>query len=142
MSSGKYIALAIMWAALAIGPAGTASARDIAQDVRSACAKDVESFCSQVTPGEGRLMACIYAHEDRISDGCDMALVEAGDKLASVADKVRSAVASCAGDIRTHCNGMSPGDGEIFQCLRDNKSSLSSGCGQVVDRIAARRAER
>lgn len=142
MSLGKYLTLAAMWAVLSTGPIGTASAQDIAQDVRNACANDVKTYCSQVTPGEGRLMACIYAHEDRISDDCDMALVEAGDKLASIADKVRSAVASCAKDIRTHCSGMSPGDGKIFQCLRDNKQSLSSDCGEVVDRIASRRAER
>ena len=28
-------------------------------------------FCGQVTPGEGRLVLCMMAHEDKVSNKCD-----------------------------------------------------------------------
>ena len=42
--------------------------------VQSACSNDLKTFCSTVTPGEGRLIFCMLAHEDKISSKCDFAL--------------------------------------------------------------------
>ena len=33
----------------------------------SACAKDIKKYCKTVTPGEGRMIYCMQAHEDKIS---------------------------------------------------------------------------
>ena len=34
------------------------------------CRADIDTYCAQVTPGEQRLMACIYAYNDKLSDEC------------------------------------------------------------------------
>lgn len=117
-------------------------ARQLVEGVRDACSNDMRSYCSQVSPGDGRLVACFFAHQDKISVGCETALLEASDKIEWVVDEVRSAVASCAVDIRKHCGGMTPGEGRIFQCLRDNQGDLGRGCTQVVNRVASRLASR
>ncbi len=117
-------------------------ARQLGENVREACSKDMRSYCTQVSPGGGRLVACFFAHQDKISVGCEMALLEASDKIEWVVDEVRSAVATCAVDIRKHCAGMVPGEGRIFQCLRDNQGDLTRGCTQVVNRVASRLAAR
>ena len=41
----------------------------------SACASDLENYCSQVTPGNGRLLHCVAAHEDKISGQCEYCLL-------------------------------------------------------------------
>jgi len=45
--------------------------------MRQACAADVKTFCGDVTPGQGRLMACMKAHADKLSAGCQAAATEA-----------------------------------------------------------------
>ena len=39
-----------------------------------ACALDIAGFCSNVTPGDGRQLACLQAYEDQVSHECAIAL--------------------------------------------------------------------
>jgi hypothetical protein len=39
-----------------------------------ACSKDLQDFCSDVTPGEGKVLACLWAYEDQVSSPCGEAL--------------------------------------------------------------------
>ena len=39
--------------------------------LRKGCAADIKSLCSTVAPGEDRLLACLYAWNDRVSEGCE-----------------------------------------------------------------------
>lgn len=61
--------------------AGAASAQNLsraqAQAVRSACEADIRATCPGVQPGGGRLLQCIKANPDRISQPCKDALVAA-----------------------------------------------------------------
>ena len=45
--------------------------------LESACAEDIQKYCSTVTPGEGRMIYCMQAHEDKISTKCAFELGEA-----------------------------------------------------------------
>ncbi|MGA0563813.1 cysteine rich repeat-containing protein [Ancylobacter sp. VNQ12] len=47
------------------------------QALRSACGADIRAVCAGIQPGGGRLLQCIQANPDRISQGCK-------DVLASV----------------------------------------------------------
>jgi hypothetical protein len=40
------------------------------------CASDIERYCGDVTPGEGRVLACLQAYRDRLGDDCDEALLQ------------------------------------------------------------------
>jgi len=137
-----YGLLAIALAALLWSLPGGVQAQEIGKEMRQACSADVKNFCSQVTRGEGRMVACFYAHNDQLSAPCEMAIVETGDRLAAAADKLRTAVAICASDIRKHCSAMDAGSGRIFRCLSDNKASLNEGCGRIVSRIQTRMTSR
>jgi hypothetical protein len=44
----------------------------------SACEKDVGKYCSDVPPGEGRVLGCIRANESTVSEKCITALKETG----------------------------------------------------------------
>ncbi len=58
-----------------------------AQSIFESCAKDLEVYCSQVTPGDGRISACIYAHEDKVSDECDAATENFGSSTFQMESK-------------------------------------------------------
>ena len=51
--------------------------------LESACAKDIKKYCKTVTPGEGRMIYCMQAHEDKISVNCTFELGEAAEDFAS-----------------------------------------------------------
>lgn len=44
------------------------------QALRSACGADIRAVCAGIQPGGGRLLQCIQANPDRISQGCKDAL--------------------------------------------------------------------
>jgi len=47
------------------------------EKIQAACGEDTKSFCGNVTRGEGKLLMCMMAHEDKISVKCDYALYAA-----------------------------------------------------------------
>jgi Cysteine rich repeat len=53
------------------------SAQTAANDVRAACAPDVQKLCANVPAGGGRMIACLKQHQDQVSDGCKQAVAKA-----------------------------------------------------------------
>ncbi len=45
-----------------------------AETVLERCAQDLERFCDDATPGEGRMLSCLLAYDDQVSDACAEAL--------------------------------------------------------------------
>jgi len=126
--SGAGLAAAV----LALALAGTESA---AQDVFAACEGDIGAYCSAVEPGHGRLMACLYAHEDKVSAPCDQAIGETADMIDLVFARLRHAAQQCGKDIREHCGDVAVGEGRVFACLHAERQALSPKCAEVVDAV-------
>jgi len=97
-----------------------------------ACETDIRSYCSQVTPGEGRMLHCMAAHEDKISGRCQYAFYEAASILEQIATATAYIASQCATDIETHCRGVAMGEGRILACLNENKAEVSDTCNQAV----------
>ena len=57
-----------------------------------ACATDIKKYCRTVTPGEGRMILCMQAHEDKISAKCAFELGEAAASVQTAADTLRDGV--------------------------------------------------
>jgi hypothetical protein len=64
------------------GP-GVASAipGELGDQVLNSCNTELARFCAGVAPGEGGVLACLYAHGDKISRRCDYALYNAAARL-------------------------------------------------------------
>ena len=45
--------------------------------IQDACREELRNFCSTVTPGEGRILLCMQAHEDKLGNQCELALFDA-----------------------------------------------------------------
>ena len=54
----------------AAGFSTAALAQNLTAAQRAACKGDYEKFCSGVTPGGGRIIACLYKQRDALGDAC------------------------------------------------------------------------
>jgi hypothetical protein len=108
-----------------------------AKKIQDACSADVTKFCSSVTPGDGRLVLCMMAHEDKVSTKCDYAIYEATRNLERAIDRIEQTADACWGDIEKQCGETAPGGGRVAQCLVAKKASLSKDCSTAIDKLPA-----
>ena len=109
-----------------------------AQSIFESCAKDLETYCAAVIPGNGRTIACIYAHEDKLSDECDAATENAASLLDWFLETVRYVYDQCADDIQNLCAGTKFRDGRIISCLNEKSSELTDACNEVMAGFSGR----
>ncbi len=109
-----------------------------AQSIFESCETDLKAYCGQVTPGNGHIVACLYAHEDTLSDNCDAATEDHANLLDWFFESVRYVMDQCANDIQEHCAGVAFGGGRIFSCLVEKTSSLTDGCKALVPEMSKR----
>ncbi len=110
----------------------------VAQSIFESCAKDLATYCGAVTPGNGRTLACIYAHEDKVSDECDAATENASTLLDWFLEKVRYVYDSCADDIQKHCAEAEFGGGHVLSCLVEHSSEVTDACKEVTAEFSGR----
>jgi len=106
---------------------------DIISDVEAGCAAETENYCSQVTLGEGRLLACYYAHEDKLSGECVNTLYTAFETLAAEVNALTHVANQCINDIDKFCADTEAGDGRIAKCLGYHSEELSEHCSTAID---------
>ena len=104
----------------------------LSQTVLDGCKKELASYCKDVTPGEGRLLACLYAFENKLSGRCDYALYDAADQLEQAVDKVSFVAGECANDLQKHCSDVPPGEMRLANCLKKNKKKLDERCSKAI----------
>jgi len=105
--------------------------------LESACANDIKKYCRNVTPGEGRMIYCMQAYEDKISPKCVFELEEAATSVLSAADALKDGVIACKAEITGVCGKTQPGQGRLAACLLANKSTASAGCAEAIKKIEA-----
>ena len=138
-------------AAIAIAVALTASAAYSQSNVTTAiqtklaagvaklqgtCGDEIKNFCSTVTPGEGREVLCIEAHEDKLSPKCLFDMQEAAKNLKLAGDTFKEATAACQGDVAKLCAKTPAGQGRLLQCLVTNKASVSQPCAASLQKLS------
>jgi cysteine rich repeat protein len=109
----------------------------LAEHVLQGCKTELQTYCSQVTPGQNRLLACLYANGDKLSAQCDRALYESASALDRAISNMSYVADQCRTDIDSKCANIQPGKGRIAQCLADHKASLSQACTQAIKAVRA-----
>ena len=118
---------------VAVAFAAPAVAQDsLVEYVANACEADLEQYCSQVTPGEGRLLHCVAAHEDKLSGQCEYALYQAASLLEQLSVAIAYVAQSCETEIKTNCGEVQAGEGRILACLEENDASLGDPCKKAL----------
>jgi hypothetical protein len=103
--------------------------------LETACSEDIKKYCSNVTPGEGRVLHCMQAYEDKISPKCGYAEQEAALNLQMAVDRLKEAVVACNDEIVKFCSKVQPGQGRVAQCLIANKASASAQCAGAIQQL-------
>ena len=57
-----------------------AFAQDMTAEQRNACMGDYEKYCKSVTPGGGRIVACLAKESDKLTPACKKVLQAAEKK--------------------------------------------------------------
>ena len=108
---------------------------DIVDYVVKSCQAEIESYCSQVTIGEGRLLACFYAHGDKLSGRCEYALYNAAAQLEQFAVALTYLATECRDDLEEHCSEVELGEGRVATCLLERKEKVTEACRLALDAI-------
>jgi hypothetical protein len=103
--------------------------------LQSACARDIRKYCKAVTPGEGRVIYCLQAYEDKISSECTFELEDSLTKVQASADGLKGAIIACKAEIAGVCGKTVPGQGRVAACLLANKSTASKDCADAITAI-------
>jgi len=114
------------------------AAEDLVEIVAKGCEKELTSFCSQVTPGEGRRLACLYAHNDKLSGQCEYALYDAAVQLERFVAALAYVANECDEDLDKFCSGVVSGEGRLLKCLDDNAAKVSARCTQALKDVGAK----
>jgi len=104
--------------------------------VAEGCKKDIETYCKGVTPGEGRVLACLYAYQDKLSNRCEYALYDAAAQLEKAVNALTYLANECRDDLKTYCADIKPGEGRLIQCIEKNKEKISGRCKQAIKDVS------
>ena len=117
---------------LLLGVAGANAQQGLIETVGNGCKMEIEKYCSQVTPGQGRILACLYAHEDKLSAKCEYALYDAAVQLERAVAALSYVANECDADLEKYCESIAHGKGRLLDCLKKHDKQVSKRCKQAV----------
>jgi hypothetical protein len=110
----------------------------LSAQVLEGCSSELAQYCADVTPGEGRLLACLYAHGDKLSGQCDYALYDAAARLEQAVRTVTYVATECRHELDTYCANVQVGEGRVAQCLKDHTVELSPACERALTTVGVK----
>ena len=102
------------------------------------CREALDTFCSNVTPGKGRILSCLYAYSDQVPDQCREAVMDVTEQVKLIKAAASHLESECRDDIQRFCKGVKPGDGRIMICLEKHDSQLSKVCKTALKDVGLR----
>ena len=110
----------------------SASAAFAQPNLAADCAAEIPKYCSGVTPGAHRIVACLISFEDKISPRCRMTAYLGSDDLGVRMKALKAMATSCSADILQYCSNVPAGGGRIYDCLMKNKATLTNDCRNQI----------
>lgn len=130
----------IVLVAMTIGVVGKLSAQEtLIETVATGCKTELETYCKNVTPGEGRILACLYAYQDKLSGKCEYALYDAAVRLERAVAALSYVANECEADLAANCAGVKAGEGRLLQCLEKNEAKVSKRCKDALKDVGLRK---
>jgi hypothetical protein len=132
----RLAAVAAVVAAFAVASPGFAQEGPV-ETVKTGCKAELETFCKDVTPGQQRVLACLYAFGDKLSSQCEYALYDAAAQLERAVAVLTFLINECGDDANKVCPKVQMGEGRIVQCLDQNRSQVSNRCVLALQQTGA-----
>jgi Cysteine rich repeat len=134
MKAGKILGIVLSIVYLSTMP--VLAGQDLIQTVANGCKSELESYCKNVTPGEGRILACLYSHQDKLSGRCEYALFDAAVQLERAVAALAYVVNECGDDLDKHCGNVAVGEGRLLKCLEKNDKKVSARCKDALMEVS------
>ena len=112
-----------------------AGEQSLVETVANGCKTEIDTYCKDVTPGEGRVLACLFAHSEKLSGKCEYALYDAAAQLERAVSALTYVANECDEDIDKICGKVELGEGRILTCLKKNESKVTKRCNQAMKDI-------
>jgi len=103
------------------------------------CRQELTTFCKDVTPGEGRIIACLYAYQDKLTPRCEYALYDSVGQLDRLLTNLKYAVTECRDDLKSYCADIKPGEGRLLDCLGKNEAKVSARCNTALKEVGLKK---
>jgi len=107
----------------------------LVQSVAEGCKVELEKYCGNVTVGEGRVLACLYAYGDKLSPKCEYALYDAAAQLERAVAALSYVANECNDDLDKYCAAVAPGEGRLLDCLDKNGKKITKRCKQALKKV-------
>ena len=111
---------------------------NVIETVAKGCETELTRYCKDVTPGEGRVLACLYAHSDKLTGQCEYALYDAAVQLERFVAALSYVANECDADLEKFCANIEVGEGRVLKCLDENSSKISARCTQALKDVSAK----
>ncbi len=112
-----------------------AAGENLVQTVTEGCKVELEKYCGDVTLGEGRVLACLYAYGDKLSLKCEYALYDAAVQLERAVAALSYVANECDEDLDQYCSAVAPGGGRLLNCLEKKSKQLTNRCKQALKNV-------
>ena len=126
----KRVFLIIWVVSVFFGVAGNlfAQQESLIETVANGCKTEITTYCKDVKPGEGRILACLFAYQDKLSGKCEYALYDSAVRLQRAVGALSYVANECEADLAANCSGVKAGEGRLLQCLEKNDAKVSQRC--------------
>lgn len=125
----KLIAKSSLLSLAFLVPVAPASAQQsVADYIKEGCQQELTQYCDSVTPGRGRIAACLLAHNDKLSEQCEIAFEVGVIQLSIILNTVNHVIEQCHSDIDEYCEGVPVGGERVAQCLSKSMDKLQPEC--------------
>ena len=130
------ICVVVFGCVMFLGGIAVAQQKGPVEKVLQGCSKEVETYCKNVTPGEGRLLACLYAYNDKISTRCEYALYDAAAQLERALNALSYVSNECRDDLKKYCSDVKPGEGRLIDCIAKKKDVITDRCKNAIKDVS------
>jgi hypothetical protein len=129
----KRFGIIVVIAAVIVFLSGTAVAeRDLVEAISKDCGGEIARYCGSVSPGRSRMLACLYAHSDKLTAACGLALIDGAPELDRTIANLSLVAKGCGNDLRAYCSKVRPGEGRMLDCLNSNGDRVSGQCKEAL----------
>jgi hypothetical protein len=127
-------------ALLLAGGRAQAAEETLADSVKKACSKEIATYCKGVREGQGRIFACLYAFQDKLSDKCNYALYDAASQLEQASTALKFVKSQCQADFDKFCSDVKLGEGRGLACLQKHDKEVSQQCKDALQQTGLTKA--
>ncbi len=123
------VGMLLIWTAIA------SAQQQLVEIVEKGCKAEIKKHCADVTPGEGRILACLYAYGDKLSGKCEYALYDAAAQLEHAVAALSYVASECDDDLDKYCEGVVAGEGRLLKCIEKHGDKISKRCRDAIEDV-------